>query len=93
MTLTEIVATWAPFRRSSVQTQELALKRLKICDSCPYKQQMKEDGTQLKGMGNSPDSLYYCGECGCPLWGKVKEEENYCRIGKWDEVADAESYY
>ena len=82
MTLLDIAASWAMLQRAPSDTQSLVLRRIAICDECRYKKQLSSNGIETKGE-NKPDSVYYCGACGCSLWSKLKEEENTCPQGKW----------
>ena len=52
----------------------LAKERLKICETCEWK--------QAKSVGGN--EYFVCGKCGCPLAGKsFSSQENACPIRKW----------
>jgi hypothetical protein len=91
MTLQEIASSSRVFLRADSPTKNLMLQRLLICDTCPNKRQLRTDGALQQGGENRPDSIYYCGQCGCPLLGKTREPEHECPMAKWG-VAE-ESYY
>lgn len=50
--------------------EDLAQKRLKICNSCPQKQDIKFVGD-------------ICGECGCILDNKTRLRDENCDLCKW----------
>lgn len=51
------------------EEQELADKRLPICNSCEHRIE-----TSLG---------YACGQCGCILDAKTRVEDEHCDLGKW----------
>ena len=61
-----------------------SIERLAICLECPSKKEIFE-GKQWS---------LKCGECGCPLKGKIYTPHTYlnkkgsCPLGKWKEVED-----
>ena len=61
----EIIEAWAKVIFHTEEEKAKAEENLKICMSCPS----KRDGAYLS-----------CGECGCPLAGKVYSS---CPLGKF----------
>lgn len=51
------------------KNEELATKRLQICDKCPHK---IDSGTTS-----------WCDICGCELDAKARVEEEICHDGRW----------
>lgn len=49
--------------------EDLATKRLKICQTCPYRISSKFG--------------YICDSCGCILENKVRVEDEVCDMNKW----------
>lgn len=86
MKLEDIARTWPHFVRAGEATQELIIVRLRSCDLCPNKKQLLVSGGIQSGGENKPDSVYYCGTCGCSLWNRTKDEEKSCPISKWRAV-------
>jgi len=80
----EISTAWYNTLIHSNELKKLADNRFDICLECPSKQEM------FKGKEWS----LRCGECGCPLKGKVYTPKTYldkkgsCPLGKWKEVED-----
>jgi len=78
----EIVGAWYNKFSHTEDQKQLADSRFKICLECPSKKEV------LKGKEWS----LTCGECGCPLSGKVYTEKTYldkkgsCPLNKWKEV-------
>ena len=55
----------------------LAQERLKVCDTCPSKEEL------FKNQNWS----VICGECGCPLSKKIFSKKiKECPLNKWNEV-------
>ena len=55
----------------------LAEERLKVCDTCPSKEEL------FKNQNWS----VICGECGCPLSKKIFSKKiKECPLNKWNEV-------
>lgn len=80
----EIATAWYSKLLHTNELKKLADSRFDICLECPSKQEFfKNKGWSLK-----------CGECGCPLKGKVYTPKTYldkkgsCPLGKWKEVED-----
>jgi hypothetical protein len=90
ISLVNIAKGW--YNLATSQHQELALKRLKTCDTCEFKRQMNPAGALLVTMINHSSSVYYCGDCGCPLAAKVSAPNEACGKRKWPAEPD-ESYY
>lgn len=93
--LTNIAEGW--FNLATDRNRELALQRLEICDGCEFKRQFSPAGTLLLTNKNSKYSIYYCGDCGCPLKAKVRASDESCTKGKWGPVyppeTEPDSYY
>lgn len=76
----EIFDAWKISFNPNKEQEELAEKRLAICTSCEFRQEI------LKGVKWSA----YCGACGCPLSKKVfSRMYNACQKKKW-EIIDSE---
>jgi hypothetical protein len=82
----EISRAWYNKIRHSAELKDLADKRFDICLQCPSKQEI----LNIKGT----EWALKCGECGCPLKGKVYSPNTHihpngsCPLGKWKEVED-----
>jgi len=80
----EIATAWYNKLIHSNELKKLADNRFSICLECPSKKEI------FKGKKWS----LRCGECGCPLEGKVYTSNTYldksgsCPLGKWKEVED-----
>ena len=80
----EISQAWFNSVFHSPELKKLADERLAICLECPSKKEIFE-GKQWS---------LKCGECGCPLKGKIYTPHTYlnkkgsCPLGKWKEVED-----
>ena len=67
----EILKSWAIQLSPNDEQNELAAKRLEICNKCEKKKK------------NSV-GIYVCSECGCVLESKVfTPAEKGCPLGKW----------
>ncbi len=62
-----IIIGW--YRKLFHKNNELAKKRLAICDKCPHK---------MKAGKSS-----WCDICGCELDAKARVEEEICHDGRW----------
>ena len=78
----EIATAWYNKLTHSNELKKLADDRFNICLECPSKKEIfKKQEWSLK-----------CGECGCPLKGKVYTPNTYldengsCSLGKWKEI-------
>jgi len=81
MNLKQIVDAWMTSFNPTSEQDNLAKKRVEICEMCP----------SLKKVFNKKWSAY-CGECGCPISKKIyATENNPCPLLKWSEV-DGELY-
>ena len=82
----EIATAWYNKLSHSNELKKLADSRFDICLECPSKQEFFKNK-------NKEWSLK-CGECGCPLKGKIYtsnthlSERGSCPLGKWKEVED-----
>jgi hypothetical protein len=73
----EIFEAWKISFKPTPKQEELAIKRLKVCLGCNYRQEI------LKGVNWSA----ICGDCGCPLNKKVFSPMfNPCTQKKWKDV-------
>lgn len=65
----EIALAYAALINPTPEQQRTAEKRLSICTKCDFFREAVAD---------------YCGECGCPIKGKIfSPNQHGCRIGKW----------
>ena len=72
--ITEIFKSWVIAENPTPEQTKLAAKRHAICLEC-------------KWIRNSLLFDTKCGECGCPLKGKVyTKKAGACPLGKWDEI-------
>ena len=68
----EITKSWVEAINPSPEAQERAEKRITVCNDCNSKKT------------NDIVDFYYCGECGCPLRGKIYSPvEKSCPLNKW----------
>ena len=80
----EITISWYNKFIHSEELKKLADDRFDICLECPSKQELFENKKWS----------FKCGECGCPLKGKVYTPKTYldkkgsCPLGKWKRVED-----
>ena len=80
----EISLAWYNKIRHTPELKVLADKRFDICLQCPSKQEI----LNIKGT----EWALKCGECGCPLKGKVYSPNTYihpngsCPLGKWKDI-------
>lgn len=71
--LKKIIKAWSIAANPSDKQQELALKRLEICNPCEKRSQTWISTT--------------CSACGCPISKKIYTDEfNECPLGKWEKV-------
>jgi hypothetical protein len=77
MDIRKIFDAWVTAAKPNAKQKELAEKRMEICRTCPSK---------IESVKNKEWS-YVCGECGCPLKGKIFTQMNdACPLGKWRGV-------
>lgn len=81
--LVQIAQSWYEFSKGNQDTKELMEQRLKICDRCPFKEQLGPLGKKIVTSLNQTASTYYCDKCKCPLAAKVSHPSNKCPMGKW----------
>jgi hypothetical protein len=81
--LATIARGWYMFMKAPKKLQPLIEKRISICDSCPYKEQLSETGVILIQALNKSSSIYKCGHCMCPIAAKTADPLGKCPIGKW----------
>jgi hypothetical protein len=78
----EIAGAWFNKLHHTEDQKQLADSRFKICLECPSKKEIFE----------GKEWSLTCGECGCPLSGKVYTGKTYldkkksCPLDKWKEV-------
>jgi hypothetical protein len=68
----EIFSAWGIMFNPNDEQAELAMERIKICDTCEHKK---------------TDPAIHCGLCGCMLKAKIFSPiQGACPAGKWNEV-------
>jgi ribosomal protein L37AE/L43A len=68
----EITKAWITAVNPSEQQQQIADQRIAVCNDCESRKY------------NEITDIYYCGECGCPLKGKIYSPvEKSCPKQKW----------
>ena len=68
----EIAKSWIIGFNPTEEQQQRADQRIAVCNDCPYRKY------------NDVGDFYYCGQCGCPLKGKVYSPvEKSCPENKW----------
>ena len=68
----EIAQSWVTALNPSEEKQKIADQRIAICDTCELKKY------------NEVADFFYCGDCGCPLKGKIYSPvEKSCPKQKW----------
>lgn len=78
----KISKAWFDSYFGSDKQKELAIKRAKICETCPSR------NVRFEGI----DLLTVCDECGCPIKKKIFSDVfNDCPLKKWESV-DLEYY-
>ena len=66
--LKHIIKGW--YYRLFDQNQELAKKRIAICNVCNHREHIEMIGD-------------ICAECGCVLEAKARVEDEHCELNKW----------
>jgi hypothetical protein len=92
MKLTEIARGWYNFVTASAEHKQMIDSRLTICDECPEKKQIGTTGKRILHAINNKASIYYCGQCNCPLASKTAAPEATCPLNKWISL-NQQSYY
>ena len=85
MRLAEIATGWMNFINASPEHQQMSEYRLNICDSCPQKKQLSPIGKKIVEDINDKASIYYCGQCKCPLASATVTPGKACPLGKWQQ--------
>ena len=67
-TLKHIIKGW--YYRLFDKNQELAKKRIAICNMCNHREHIEMVGD-------------ICAKCGCVLEAKARVEDEYCELNKW----------
>lgn len=68
----EIAKAWAISINPTEEQKLLADKRISVCNYCEYRKY------------NELTDIFYCGECKCPLKGKIYSPvEKSCPKNKW----------
>jgi uncharacterized paraquat-inducible protein A len=68
----EITKSWITALNPSEEQQKRADQRIAVCNTCDFKKH------------NDVGDFYYCGQCGCPLKGKIYSPvEKSCPENKW----------
>ena len=83
MKLVEIATGWTNFIGANPQHQQMIEYRLSICDTCPSKRQLSPIGKRVVEAINDKASIYYCGQCKCPLASKSAAPTASCPLNKW----------
>ena len=79
----EIIEAWVESRNPSAFRKELAIARLKICNTCDSKE------TILKSI----KPIQICGICKCPLDKKAfTTKKGDCPLKKWDIVENSKLF-
>jgi hypothetical protein len=70
MDFVKIAKSWIISTNPTPDQEEIANKRIEICNGCDYKKY---------------SFFYYCDKCGCPLKGKIYSPNgpSECPAGKW----------
>ena len=77
MNIKTIITAWIKAHNPTKEESELAMDRLKICETCPAKKEF------IKNVELS----VVCKECGCPITKKIYTDiYNACPLEKWEEV-------
>jgi hypothetical protein len=93
MNLLSIVKGWYSYLHGDPAGRVLLEKRAPVCDACPHKRQLSTLGKWiLKGV-NENSNTFYCGLCGCPLEGKLREMSAECPEKRWLSEEPKQSYY
>lgn len=85
-TLSKIALGWYSYSQATDETKYRMLRRLKVCDSCPNKQQYTGAGVLISKLTNDPKNLYKCGLCNCPLAVLASLPSPGCKAGKWNAI-------
>lgn len=73
----EIFNAWVTASSPTEDEKKLASARLDICKGCEYKREIIRN----------KDWALLCGQCGCPIQGKIFSDEiNPCPVGYWKEI-------
>jgi len=91
--LTTIAEGWINFIKADHQTKQMMRERLKICNSCSYKQEITPAGQVLLKLIHSSANLFKCSKCKCPLSAATAAPSKTCPIGKWKEFGNSNNYY
>lgn len=84
--LTDIAIGWYKYLEASPGTKARMLRRLKICDHCPHREEVDRfTGVLVKIIRNDPKNLMRCGLCKCPLASLASLPGAACKGGKWPE--------
>jgi hypothetical protein len=68
----EITQSWITALNPSEEKQKIADQRIAVCNTCELKKY------------NEVADFFYCGDCGCPLKGKIYSPvEKSCPKQKW----------
>jgi hypothetical protein len=76
----EIFKAWVSASNPTTFQKELAESRLDICTKCPYKKEVFDNKKWAA----------ICGQCGCPLKGKIFSDVfNACPMNYWKNVDES----
>lgn len=81
--LVEIAQGWFNFIHAPIGHKEMALARLAICETCPYKQELNYAAASVISLVSPDSSTYKCSKCGCALSAKALSPGSICPDGKW----------
>jgi len=81
--LSHIARGWMNFIKGDPYVKEIMNKRLEICDTCVFKEQLSDTGKFIVNLVNNEASMFQCGKCKCPLSAKTADPTSECPIGKW----------
>lgn len=81
--LQHIIEGWTNLLIPNPVTEELAMRRAKICATCPF---AEVTSGMLNVIGNEQIQAIKgtkCTKCGCPLSAKIRSSNDRCPLGKW----------
>lgn len=79
--LSTIAKAWYHYIQATAETRQLMDQRLSVCDTCPQKEEHDMLGKIV--FQNSPNNLYRCGLCKCPLGALASHPTSQCKANKW----------
>lgn len=81
--LSNIIDGWSNLIIPNQTTEQLAIKRAKICAHCP--KAVMDTAMHTIVIDNKTKNIrgLKCGVCHCPLSAKVRSKNDSCPLGKW----------